>query len=186
MTVPTTPGWQPLLDRIDIESDPVRKANLEVVARHVVAEVAGDMSALMATLVADPHYTVWGASDSVGPRGREEVLQWYRRLQRAGRNRLDYVIHRVVVDEHCVVTEGDFHYAIAGRDLGEVTNTEAGDPIRAQTFYLVTHSAAVLWPISAKGLIEGEQIYAGERHRVIRALGAGEMPHLGPIERQHI
>jgi hypothetical protein len=90
-----------------------------------------------------------------------------------------------VADQHCVVTEGDFQYAIAGRDLGEVDRTEAGDPIRAQTFYLVTHRATVLWPIDANGLIEGEQIYAGERHRVIRALGAGEMPHLGPVERQH-
>jgi hypothetical protein len=62
-----TPGWQLLLDRIESETDPVRRANLEVIARHVVEEVAGNMPALMATLVPDPHYSVWGASDSVGP-----------------------------------------------------------------------------------------------------------------------
>lgn len=182
--MPTEPGWQLLLDRIDIESDPVRKANLQVVARHVVEEVAGNMSGLMATLVPDPHYAVWGASDSVGPRGHDEVVDWYLRLQNAGRNRLDYVIHRVVVDERCVVTEGDFQYAIAGRDLGEKKQTEAGEPIVEDSFYLVTHRTTVLWPISADGLIEGEHIYAGERHRVIRGLAAGEMPHLGPSERQ--
>ncbi|CAA0129943.1 Uncharacterised protein [Mycolicibacterium vanbaalenii] len=179
-----TPGWQPLLDRIEAEQDPTRKANLQIVARHVVEEVAGNTEALMATLVADPHYSVWGASDSKGPTGYEAVIDWYRRLQAAGRNRLDYVIHRVVADEHCVVTEGDFQYAIPGREL-EATDTEAGDPVVAGEYYLVTHRTAVIWPISRDGLIEGEDIYAGERHRVRRHLAPGELPHLGPPERPH-
>jgi hypothetical protein len=178
------PGWQPLLDRIEAESDPVHRANLEVVARHVVEEVAGNLPALMATLVPEPEYSVWGASDSVGPSGYDEVVQWYERLQAAGRNRLDYVIHRVVADAHCVVTEGDFHYAISGRDLGGVATTEAGEPITADDFYLVIHRTTVFWPIASSGLIEGEDIYSGERHRVVRKLDAGELPHLGPLERQ--
>lgn len=177
------PGWQPLLDRLAAESDPVRKRNLEVVARHVVEEVAGNMPALMDTLVPEPEYVVWGATDSVGPTGRAEVTDWYERLQRAGRNRLDYVIHRVVVDEHCVVTEGDFQYAIAGRDLPGVTTTEAGEAITPDGYHLVAHRTTVLWPVDENGLIEGEHIYAGERHRVLRRLDDGEMPHLGPEER---
>ncbi|WP_051163598.1 hypothetical protein [Nocardia brevicatena] len=178
-----TPGWQLLLDRIAAERDPRRRANLEVVARHVVEEVAGNMPALMATLVAEPQYTVWGASDSTGPSGYDHVVEWYRRLQAAGRNRLDYRIVRVVVDEYCVVTEGDFQYAIAGRDLGGVTHTEAGEDVRPDDYHLVGHRATVLWPIDADGLIEGEHIYAGERHRVLRRLAEGELPHLGPPER---
>jgi len=177
------PGWQPLLDRIESERDPVRKANLEIVARHVVEEVAGDMPALMATLVPDPHYSVWGASDSVGPSGYDEVVDWYRRLQAAGRNRLDYVICRIVVDEGCVVTEGDFHYAIRGRDLGAATAAESGEAVEPNAFYLVSHRTTVLWPINSAGLIEGEDIYSGERHRVIRRLADSEAPHLGPLER---
>ncbi|MCR8898609.1 nuclear transport factor 2 family protein [Gordonia sp. GONU] len=178
----STPGWQPLLDRIAAESDPIRRRNLEVVARHVVEEVAGNMPALMATLVPEPEYVVWGASDSVGPSGYDEVVDWYRRLQAADRNRLDYVIHRVVVDEKCVVTEGDFHYAILGSELG-VTETEAGEPVSPEEFYLVGHRTTVLWPIDDAGLIEGEHIYAGERHRVFRRLAPGELPHLGPPSR---
>ena len=178
-----SPGWQPLLDRIESERDPVRKSNLEIVARHVVEEVAGNMPALMATLVPDPHYSVWGASDSKGPTGYDEVVDWYRRLQAAGRNRLDYIIRRVVVDESCVVTEGDFHYAIRGRDLGGVGHTESGEVVEPETFYLVTHRTTVLWPISPDGLIQGEDIYSGERHRVIQPLADGESPHLGPVQR---
>ncbi|MDO3402742.1 nuclear transport factor 2 family protein [Mycolicibacterium neoaurum] len=178
-----TPGWQPLLDRIAAETNPVCRRNLEIVARHVVEEVAGNTAELMATLVPDPHYSVWGASDSAGPSGYDAVVGWYRRLQAAGRNRLDYVIHRVVADEHCVVTEGDFHYAIAGSEL-DVPHAENGEVVRPDEYYLVTHRAAVLWPISPDGLIEGEDIYAGERHRVRRLLGRDEMLHLGPEERK--
>ncbi|MGQ4615549.1 nuclear transport factor 2 family protein [Nocardia sp. R7R-8] len=177
-----TPGWQPLLDRIAAERDPRRRANLEVVARHVAEEVAGNMPALMATLVPEPEYTVWGASDSTGPSGYDQVVRWYRRLQSAGRNRLDYRIVRVVVDENCVVTEGDFQYAIAGRDL-DVTRTESGEDVRPDDYHLVSHRATVLWPISPDRLIEGEHIYSGERHRVLRRLAPGELPHLGPADR---
>lgn len=179
----STPGWQPLLDRIDRETDPVRKANLSIVARHVVEEVAGNMEALIGTLVESPEYLVWGASDSVGPSGQNEVVDWYARLRAASRNRLDYVLHRVVVDENTVVTEGDFFYAIAGRDLAGIDTTEAGEETVADLFYLVSHRTLVLWPIREDGLIEGEHIYAGERHRVLRVLADGEFPHLGPAER---
>lgn len=174
----SAPGWQPLLDRLASEQDPTRRRNLEVVGRHVVQEVAGDLEALMATLVPEPTYTVWGASDSVGPDGRDEVLEWYRALVNSGRNRLDYVIHRVVVDEHTVVTEGDFQYAFTGDELSGGT-TELGESVLPERRYLVSHRALVLWPINDCGLIEGEHIYAGERHRVLRELGPGEHPALG-------
>lgn len=179
MSAGPIPGWQPLLDRIASEPDPVRRRNLEAVARHVVEEVAGNLPALMATLAPQPTYTVWGASDSVGPNGRDEVLHWYEELVASGRNRLDYVLHRVVVDEYAVVTEGDFHYAFDGHELDSSQRTEAGEPITADKRYLVVHRAVVLWPIRSDGLIEGEHIYAGERHRVVRALLEDERPDLG-------
>jgi hypothetical protein len=180
---PSLPGWQPLLDRIATEADPVVRRNLEVVARHVVEEVAGHRKALLATLVAEPVYKVWGASDSRGPEGLLQVQQWYDALQQAGRNRLDYVMHRVVADRAVVVTEGDFFYAIAGADLSGATTAESGEMVEPGRYYLVGHRTLVMWPVTADGLIEGEHIYAGERHRVIRALADGELPSLGPPER---
>jgi hypothetical protein len=180
----SAPGWQPLLDRLAAEQDPVLRRNLEVVGRHVVEEVAGNLPALMATLVPDPVYTVWGASDSVGPNGRDEVLAWYEALVSSGRHRLDYVIHRVVADERTVVTEGDFQYAFAGEELSGGT-TEAGDTIVPTGRYLVSHRAVVLWPIADSGLIEGEHIYAGERHRVLRSLDPDERPGLGRVNGGH-
>lgn len=180
---PSSPGWQPLVDRVATETDPIRRRNLEVVARHVVEEVAGNLPALMATLVAEPTYTVWGASDSVGPQGHDAVVSWYESLKVGSRNRLDYVLHRVVADEETVVTEGDFHYAIPGSDLSGFSAAESGEAITPEGWYLVTHRTLVLWPVNAQGLIEGEHIYAGESHRVRRALADDEMPHLGPEHR---
>lgn len=179
----STPGWQLLVDRVASEHDPVVRRNLEVVARHVVEEVAGNLPALMATLVPEPTYTVWGASTSVGPDGHDAVVAWYETLKSSGRNRLDYLLHRVVADHGSVVTEGDFHYAVAGRDLSGFAETEAGEPITDHGWYLVTHRALVVWPVNDDGLIEGEHIYAGEHHRVRRALAPGELPNLGPAER---
>lgn len=176
----STPGWQPLLDRIAREQDPVRRRNLEVVGRHVIEEVAGNMEPLMATLVPEPCYTIWGASNSTGPNGRDEVLAWYHALVGSGRNRLDYVLYRVVVDEETVVTEGDFHYAFAGSEL-TVTHAESGEAIHPDGRYLVSHRALVLWPINSDGLIEGEHIYAGEHHRVLRALADEEKAQLGTV-----
>lgn len=185
METPSTnsPGWQPLVDRIAVETDPIRRRNLEVVARHVVEEVAGNLPALMATLVPEPEYTVWGATDSVGPKGHDAVISWYEALKASGRNRLDYVLHRVVADEHSVVTEGDFHYAIAGTDLTDVSAAESGEAVTPDGWYLVTHRSLVVWPVNEWGLIEGEHIYAGEYKRVRRALKPGEMPNLGSEQR---
>ena len=62
-------SWRLLTERLAAETDPVRRRNLEVVARHVVAEVAGDLKALERTLVTDPRYTFWGG-DSPGGSGQ--------------------------------------------------------------------------------------------------------------------
>lgn len=179
----SSPGWQPLLDRLARETDPVVRRNLEVVARHVVEEVGGNIPALLDTLVPDPEYRVWGASTSVGPRGRDQVSAWYQALIDSGRNRLDYVIHRVVADAAAVVTEGDFVYAIPGEALTGHAAAESGEPVTADAWYLVQHRALVVWPVDDAGLIEGEHIFAGESHRLMRRLADGERPELGPASR---
>lgn len=165
-------SWRLLADRAVTEPDPRRRTNLEVVARHVREEVRGDIPALMATLVAQPRYEVWGASDSKGPKGYDEVVAFYRASIERGKNRLEFEISAVTVDDDTVVTEGVFRHAYPG----DVLNEPAG-------WYLVEYQALVVWPIDAAGLIEGERIYAGERPRILRRLNHGECPHLGPPER---
>lgn len=172
--------WSLLARRVVEEPDPRRRANLAVVARHVEAEVRGDLPALMSTLVAEPVYRIWGASASAGPCGHREVVAHYEAMLPSGKNRLEFEVTRVVADDRSVVTEGTFRHAYRGSTLAARAGSADVEPAR---WYLVEYRCLVVWPISADGLIEGEDIYAGEAPRIVRSLEAGECPHLGPVDR---
>jgi hypothetical protein len=165
-------------------TDPVILRNLRTVAEHVDAEVAGDIDRLMATLVKEPVYRIWGASKSVGPQGFDEVRENYQALVRSGKNRLSYEVTRVVADARCVVTEGHFRLAYPGAVLPFAT-LPSSEPVRHDHWYLVEYKCVVLWPMDADGLILGEELYAGEAPRVVQHLEDGEHPELGPVGRSN-
>ncbi|MFC9556311.1 nuclear transport factor 2 family protein [Rhodococcus sp. NPDC056960] len=173
--------WRLLADRAAAEQNPRLRANMEIVARHVEAEVRGDIPALMATLVPEPRYQVWGASTSVGPQGYDEVAEFYRAAIRIGKNRLEFEIGRVVVDRDTVLTEGVFRHAYSGAML--TARGYEGLQDDSSAWFLVEYQALIVWPISAEGLILGEDMYAGEAPRIVRRLDAGELDHLGPVDR---
>jgi hypothetical protein len=173
-------SWRLLATRIASETDPRVRANLEIVARHVVLEVSGDVETLMMTLVSEPQYNYFGV-DFPGPRGYAEVKAQYEMGVRYGTNRLEFELVRVVADAGTVVTEGTFRHAYTGALLRQMGNSdELLDP---DGWYLAEYAAIVVWPIAESGLIAGENVYFGERARVIKPLASGEMPHLGPVER---
>jgi hypothetical protein len=171
-------SWTLLTERLAAETDPVRRRNLEIVARHVVAEVAGDLEALEQTLVEEPRYTFWGGDSPRRLGSLEEVRDFYENNMRAGKNRLAFDITRVLVDDGTVVTEGIFRHVVEGALLPGRTLPDGG-PLDPQTRYLTAYQAIVVWPITAHGLIAGEEIYLGEPHQVQRAVAPGECPHLG-------
>lgn len=173
----STPGWQLLLDARAAATDERTRHALDLVARHVVAEVAGDVEGVLATLVPEPTYRIWGASSSQGPAGAEQVRGFYDDLVGSGKNRLDYVLTRVVADPDAVVTEGAFHHVYEGSRLaGRVE----GD-VQPGHWYHVAYQALVVWPVGREGLLLGEEIYAGEAPRVLRRIEPDELPHLGPV-----
>ena len=173
---------QALIDALERETDPVRRRNLELVARHVGCEVAGDVGGVLATLVPEPVYRIWGASTSRGPQGGAEVRAFYEDLVASGKNRLEFRIGRVVADHRTVVTEGEFRFAYPGSWLAGRTLPD-GTPVAADGWYLVAYQAVILWPVADSGRLEGEDIYAGEAPRILRRLAAGELPHLGRADR---
>ena len=182
----SAPGWQPLLDAVARTTDPDVRHALELVARHVVAEVAGDVDGVLATLVPEPVYRIWGASSSEGPVGAEAVRRFYDNMVGSGKNRLDYVLARVVADASAVVTEGEFHHVYEGSVLGAAVRLPDGDEPMAGHWYHVAYQALVVWPVSAEGLLLGEDIYAGEAPRVVREIAPDELPHLGPRARASV
>ncbi|NGP05848.1 nuclear transport factor 2 family protein [Rhodococcus sp. 14C212] len=171
-------SWSLLTDRIARESDPILRRNLDVVARHVVAEVAGDLEALKATLVADPRYSFWGGESPTRLRSMVEVEAFYENNMRVGKNRLSFDITRVLVDESTVITEGVFRHVVKGAFLLDRRLPDGG-PLDPDLSYLTAYQALVVWPITPDGLIAGEEIYLGEPHQIQRAVAPGELPHLG-------
>jgi len=173
-------SWRLLTEAAATEPDPRLRANLELVARHVDAEVRGDLDALMATLVDDPVYHYWGATTSPGPSGSAAVRAYYQESVKLGRNRLEYAIERVVPGPSAVVTEGVFRHAYSG----EVLSSRGVRGVTDQgAWYLVEYRSVVVWPISDGGLLLGEEVYVGEPIRAVRPLADDEAPHLGPVER---
>ena len=173
----STPGWQPLLDAINACDDPRVKHALQLVAEHVVAEVEADLPRLLATLVPEPTYRFWGAgTHGRALAGESQVRGFYDALIGSGKNRLDYVLDRVVADASTVVTEGVIHHVLDGKDLiGRVSS-----PVEAGRWYHVTYQSLIVWPIDPdSGLLTGEEVYLGEDHTVVREVSPDELPHLG-------
>lgn len=173
-------SWSLLTDRIAAEKDPILRRNLEAVARHVVAEVAGDLQALEETLVDQPSYTFWGGDSPRRLTSMAAVRAFYEDNVRAGKNRLSFDITRLLVDDSTVITEGVFRHVVEGAYLPGRYLPDGG-PLEPRTSYLTAYQALVVWPITADGLIAGEEIYLGEPHQVQRAVAPGEFPHLGRV-----
>jgi hypothetical protein len=173
-------SWRMLAERIAGETDSRLKANMEIVAKHVGLEVAGDVDALMTTLVPEPEYNYFGV-DFPGPRGYAEVKASYEVGVEYGTNRLEFELCRVVTDASIVVTEGTFRQAYTGGMVQQMGASYDG-PVDPEGWYLAEYNAIVVWPIGEGGLIVGENVYFGKT-RVVKPLAPGELPHLGPVQR---
>lgn len=169
-------SWALLTKRATEEPDRRRRAHLETVLRHVTVEVAGDLDATMATLVAEPEYRVWGATDHDGPKGAAAVRSMYEASFAKGKNRLEFAVGLVMVDDDAVITEGVFRHAYRG---ATVIADGVGTDLDPDARYLVQYRALVVWVMTPDSLILGEDTYKAEPARLVRRLDEGELPHLG-------
>lgn len=174
---PWTPGWQPLLDAISAATDPAVEKALSLVAEHIIAEIDGDIDRVLATLVPCPVYRFWGVGTKRSSlEGSQPVRGFYDVLVGTGKNRLDYVLDRVVADATTVITEGVVHHVVDGADLEGRVST----PVLGGHWYHIAYRALIVWPVdAASGLLAGEEAYLGEEHRVVREIAPEELAHLG-------
>lgn len=168
----TTPGWQPLLDAIAAATDERVRRALQLVAEHVVRRRRRRCPRVLATLAPEPTYRFWGAGGRPGFTGADGVNAFYDRLIGTGKNRLDFVLDRVVADASTVVTEGVIHHVLDGADLiGRVSH-----PVEAGHWYHVTYRSLIVWPIDpATGLLTGEEV-AGRPRRTCPPRSPGACP----------
>jgi hypothetical protein len=151
--------WRKVEERLETESEPACRRNLETVLAHMKAEALGDIDGLLATLSDDVHYHTYAAPDvgELNPVGKGGVRSFYEQFIASGATRLQLDIDRLVVDRACILTEGVMRMAYPGRTLiGR--GIAVDDP---DAFYLYEARMAVLWPFDERGLALGEDTYTG-------------------------
>jgi hypothetical protein len=149
--------WAAVEDRLATETDPILRRNLEVVLRHMKAEAAGDIDGLLETLSPNPSYHAYGGPPESSPQGRDGVRRFYEDFVASGATKLQFEIDRLVVDKHCVLTEGVMRMAWPGATL-----KARGIPVDdVNADYLYEARMATLWPFDENGLATGEDTYTG-------------------------
>jgi len=155
-------SWQALEERIETEKDPRCRQLLEQVRDHMRSEIRGEFDALMATLVDDPQYHLWGLGAEMGPKGRQAVETFYTGMIATGGNHFEFESMRIVVDHDTVVTEGVFRSLIPGAALiASGVSEVSGEPVDADARYVSENQILTVWPAAEDGRIKGEDIYFG-------------------------
>jgi hypothetical protein len=147
--------WRKVEERLERETDPVLRRNLEQLLLHMKAEAALDMETLMSTVSERAIYQNFVAGGATGPVGKAAVQKFYEDFAASGAQKLQLDIDRLVVDRDCILTEGVMRMAYPGRTLRaygiEVDDVDAD--------YLFETRMAVIWPIDEHGLFIGEDSY---------------------------
>ncbi|HWL42692.1 MAG TPA: hypothetical protein VNQ73_07100 [Ilumatobacter sp.] len=151
-------GAEAIEARLARTDDPRHQRMLTVLGDHIRAEATLDLDGLMATLVDEPRYHLWGSGRDTGPKGRDEVVTYYSNLVTSKRGVLEYDIERIVVDDATIVTEG-FIRAFQPGDVARAFGYAVPD---TSAHYLVRYRALVIWPFDEEGVkLLGEDGYAG-------------------------
>ncbi|MEJ6512382.1 MAG: hypothetical protein QNL69_09460 [Acidimicrobiales bacterium] len=148
--------WAKVEERLATETDPVLLRNLEMLLQHQLAEASLDMEKLMATVSEHAHYHMHSIPNSAGDVvGKSAVQKFYEDFAASGAEKLQLDTELLVVDRHCIVTEGLMRMAYPGTTLA-ARGFPIDDP---SAFYLYEARMCVLWPIGPDGLFTGEDTY---------------------------
>jgi hypothetical protein len=149
--------WRLVEQRLETETDPVLRRNLELLLQHQKAEAALDMEPLMATVSENARYESFTGGGMPPIVGKGEVQAFYEAFAASGAHKLQLDIDRLVVDRHCILTEGVMRMAYPGATL-LARGIEVDD---ASAYYLFEARMAIIWPIGDDGLFIGEDSYVG-------------------------
>src|SRR3954469_17451491 len=106
--------WTALEERLAVTSDSRHRQMLAVVIEHAKAEAVRSVERLLATLVDDPQYHFWVNGRDLGPKGAAEVRAYYVDFVVNGGAIFESPKDRIVVDDHCVVTEASVLNLVSG------------------------------------------------------------------------
>jgi hypothetical protein len=149
--------WQAIEQRLATETDPALRRNLKTVLEHMRAEAALDIEGLMATLNDDPHYHFRNGPARGEYHGRDAVQAFYEGFAASGAHKLQVDNDRVVVDRHCIITEGVMRMAFPASTLA-LRGIQVDDP---SAEYLFEAHSVTIWPFDDEGKLIGEDAYFG-------------------------
>lgn len=165
-------GWRGVDERLARTVDPRQRKMLEVLIGHMRAEMVGDLGGMMAGLVSEPKYHMWGSGRDTGPKGYDAIERYYTDLLAVRRGVLEYAIDRIVMDDEAVVTEGTIRAYQPGRvarDFGFAVD-------QLDATYLVTYRALIVWPFDAAGDLVGEDGYGAWDPRDFELVRSEDLP----------
>lgn len=152
--------WQLVQARLDAETDPVRRRNLELVLAHMQAEARADIEGVVATLCDAPSYVTHSKTDdpTLNPQGSKDAVRAFydRTIVQTGAHRLEFACDRVITDHDAVFTEGLMRMAYPGTTLVAI-GIDVPDP---DAYYLSEARMGIVWPVDPEsGLLTGEEVY---------------------------
>lgn len=154
--------WQLVEQRLESESDPIVKRNLQLVLDHMKSEAKGDIEGVVATLSEKPRYVTHDMPDAppMNPDGDKDAVRAFYDLTiiQTGAHRLELDCDRVIADRDAVLTEGVMRMAYPGTTLAAM-GIEVDDP---DAYYLFQTRMGVVWPVDHEaGKLVGEETYTG-------------------------
>ena len=149
-------NWKIIDDLLASETDDWRRKMLAQLKEHVQAECGGNLEALMETMVDEPNFHNWSATEDIGPKGYDNLREFYSGLIASGSNQFEYRIERIIIGDDTLVTEGEIKIPFQGSMLQAMGMTN----VKPGAYYATSGRTVTFWPFSEDGRIMGEDIYS--------------------------
>jgi hypothetical protein len=147
-----------LEERLQAETDPIIRRNLEITIKHSKAEAAADFPTLMSTVSDDAAYTSYTSGTAAvdnSPKGKDGVAAYYKMIVESGCHQIEHAVERVVADRHAISTDGDFTMAYPTA----VLRAMGFDVSDAAPYYLYKGRLMIVWGFDENGLVTCEDSY---------------------------
>ena len=176
-------GIRQITEKLERTVDPHERRLLEVVRDHMVAENEADVDRIMADISMDADYHVWSTPEDIGAKGFDGVRDYYVGFFELKGHFFENDLQRILVDDHCVVTEAIMRLikpgaVLAGEAFGPGTGPmDPGDlgAFDPASHYLLESRVVIFWPFDDDDRLIGEDAYTGGAHSM-RKLADDELP----------
>jgi hypothetical protein len=149
-------NWQLIDELLTTETNEWRITMLRNLKEHMQAECGGDIDALLNTMIDEPVFHNWTATQDSGPKGYDALREFYSGLIASGANRFEFSIERIIIGDDTLVTEGAIRIPFAGSMLLSM----GIEGVSKDTIYATRGRTVTFWPFDPAGKIIGEDIYS--------------------------